>query len=287
MKRGAPLIATPARWLAGSLVLTAALVGALAIGLNVYVTLSHAHRPIASPLTPVAFAFAVSSVVLWIRLRTDELRLARELRIARTGTSVIRATVTHRRGLASFLAPNPSTRLGRAAVFLADGDRSEALDAFSGGSPLMRGGRLEKLRRVVEADLERAAGTSAGRDDCVRRLRAMAPIGNREADLYRLHVLAKALLEEGDASGGSELAHSLEASNDGEERLYGTWLRTWFDLDAAAGECGGGEGAVSWAPLPEGDLRMAALLARAQGADKLVEKLEGRVAAIARPAEGE
>lgn len=283
MNRGPPLVATPTRWLVGTVVLTAALTSALAILVRAYVTLSHSQHPIASPLTPVFLAFAVSSVVLWNRLRTDELRLARELRVARTGTSVIRATVTRRRGLATLLAPHPSTRLGRAAVLLADGDRSEALDACAGGSPLMRGGRLEKLRHVVEADLERAAGTSAGRDECVRRLRGMAPFGNREADLYRIHVLVKALLERGDASGAHELAQSLEASNDDEARVYRTWLRTWFDLDTRAEE----EGAVSWAPLPEGELRMAALLARAHGADKLVQKLEGRVAAIARPSEGE
>ncbi|MGH7293688.1 MAG: hypothetical protein ACRELB_02090, partial [Polyangiaceae bacterium] len=57
------------------------------------------------------------------------------------------------------------------------------------------------------------------------------------------------------------------------------WLRVWFELDA---ESAGYRDA--WPAIPEGRLRLATLLARAHGADKLVEKLEERVSAIARPA---
>ena len=276
--RGAPLLATWARWSAASVAIAAA----LAAVVDAYATLSHSGRTLESFLGPAAAAFAVLAALLWVALRAEELRLARELRIARTGTPALRATVTQRQKPAPALARLVSTKLGRAAVSLADGDRADALDACAGGSPVMRGGRLEELRAVVDADLERSSGTFAGLDLCVKRLRAMPPIGNREADLYRVHVLAKALLECGDASGALELARQLEASGDDEERLYRVWLRVWFDLDATADVADG-----SWAPLSEGEVRMAMLLARAHGAEKLVEKLEGRVAAIARPMDGE
>ncbi len=273
-RRGAPLVATWTRWAAGVVVVTVGFV----VAIQPYVVISHSGP--ASFLAPLGLAplvavFAVLPPVLWVVLRAEEQCLARELRIARTGTAALRATVAKRRhGLVA-------TKLGRAAVSLADGDRAGARGACAGGSPLMRGGRLEKLRDVVEADLERASGTPAGLDHCVQRLLPMPRIGNREADLYRVHVLAKALLERGDASGALDLAQTLEASGDDEERLYRTWLRAWFDLETAAPE-----DAPPWAPLPEGELRMATLLARAHGADQLVQKLEGRVAAIARPTEG-
>jgi hypothetical protein len=259
--------------------LAAAAVLAIAsvVAVDAYAALAHSKPALASSLPLVAILGAVVGAFLWATLRSEEVRLARELRIARTGTAVLRATVTQRRRHAPSLARLLSTRLGMAAVLLADGDVSDARDALGGGSPLMRGGRLERLRGVVDADLERSSGASAGLDQCVERLQTMPCIGNREADLYRVHVLVKAMLERGDAAGGADLARRIEASRDDEERVYGVWLRVWFDLDAAA----------LVAPVSDGELRMAMLLARAHGADKLVEKLEGRMAAIARPAEGE
>jgi hypothetical protein len=274
----APLVATSARWSVAVVVLAVAL---FFLG-DAYVTLSHSGRTIESLLPAMACTLAILAAFLWAALRAEELRLGRELRIARTGTSVLRATVTRRQKHIPSFARLVSTKLGTAAVLLADGDHGDALDACAGGSPLMRGGRLEKLRAVVEADLERSSGTSAGLDQSVERLRAMPPIGNREADLYRIHILAKALLEQGDASGALELARRLEASPDDEERLYRVWLRAWFDLDSGPDAADG-----SWALITEGELRMAALLARAHGADKLVEKLDARVEAIARTVEGE
>jgi hypothetical protein len=110
----------------------------------------------------------------------------------------------------------------------------------------------------------------------------MSRIGSREADLYRTHVLVKALLEQGDAEGAGEVARELDASRDDEERVYVVWLRTWFDLDVNLPAAD-----LPWPPLSQGELRMAALLARAHGADKLVEKLQARMAAIARSVEGE
>jgi hypothetical protein len=144
----------------------------------------------------------------------------------------------------------------------------------------MRGGRLERLRSVVEADLERSTGTAIDLERCAELLGAMPLIGNREADLYRTHVLVKALLEQGDAERGLALAEQLAASRDDEERVYRIWLRTWFDT----GGPNDGKGARG-PEVSEGELRRAMLLARAHGAGKLVERLEARVAAIARPEE--
>ena len=111
----------------------------------------------------------------------------------------------------------------------------------------------------------------------MQRLRAMELLGNREADLYRTHVLVKALLQQGDPEGALELAHALEGSGDEEERIYAAWLRVWFDLEAAEDDEG------EWRPLDEGELRRATLLARAHGADELVEMLEARIGSVAQP----
>ncbi|MGD0527743.1 MAG: hypothetical protein ABSE49_21600, partial [Polyangiaceae bacterium] len=110
------------------------------------------------------------------------------------------------------------------------------------------------------------------------QLRDAPPLGNREADLYRMHVLVKALLELGDPEAAVEVMGKLEPSGDEELELYVAWLRVWFDLDAEAADY-----RHNWPALPEGQLRLATLMARAHGADKLVEKLEQRVSSIARP----
>jgi hypothetical protein len=277
--RGVPLVATAGR-------LAAAMV-ALALG---FVALDEAywtmtHRAPSIPSIPVlATAFVVVALLCWSTLRAEEVRLARELRTARSGTPALRAMFATRRPAASLFARLFSSGLGSAAVLLADGSRSDALAAFARGSPLMRGGRLERLRSVVEADLDRAAGTHASVERCVERLRVIRRIGNREADLYRAHVRVKALLELGDAEGALDMAHELEASRDEEERVYLVWLRVWFDLDGDSSESSDDE---VWRPLMEGELRMGTLLARAQGAEMLVKKLEARMAAIAQPGKGE
>jgi hypothetical protein len=273
--RGFPLIATPARWLFS----TAALVAAFVIAVEAYVGLAHLHRTLASFARLIALvAVAVTALVRAI-LRAEESRLARELRTARTGTAVLRGLVARRRGQMPLVARLFSTKLGLAAVLLADGDREGALEVLGVGAPLMmRGGRLDRLRAIVDADLERATGASAGRARCVEELRAMDPLGNREADLYRTHVLVKALLEQGDPDGAVEVLGALEPSPDEEQQLYVAWLRVWFDLDAEAADY-----RHAWPALAEGQLRMATLLARAHGAEKLVEKLEERVSSIAHP----
>jgi hypothetical protein len=274
--RGAPLVATAVRWSAASAVAGAALVSLA----ETYRAFGHTARPLASFATVVALGAALLAALLWQVLRAEELRLARELRIARAGTSALRSMVT-RRGQQQrpALWRLVSTKLGAAAMLLAEGDRDGALDAAAGGSLLMRGGRLEMLRAVVDADLERAVGSAANAERCIERLQSMVPIGNREADLYRTHVLVKALLERGDAEGAFRLVEELDGSRDEEARVYLVWLRVWFDLDADA------DG--SWPELSEGELRIAMLLARSHGAEKLVEKLEARLAAIAHPVQGE
>ncbi len=276
--RGVPLVETWVRWL----VATTIFVVAFVVLAEAFVALSHSGRTLASLVRILATAGVIVGALLWMTLRAEEVRLARELRTARSGTAVLRAMVADRRHHARSLARLLSTKLGTAAVLLADGDRSDALEMLERDSPLMQGGRLQKLRGIVHADVERSAGTSLGLDRCVQRLRAMARIGNREADLYRTHVLVKALLEQGDAEAALEVARELELSRDGEEHVYVVWLRTWFDLDVESG----GDG-KSWRKSSEGELRMATLLARAHGAEQLVEKLDARLAAIARPVEEE
>ena len=272
--RGAPLVVTWGRWAA----CVGVTVAVFAAALHLYRRFTHADMPLATFLGLVAFIAVANALLVLALLRAEEARVTRELRVARTGTAMARSLATRRRQQAPFLARLYAVKLGTAAVFLADGDRGGAVDVLVGGSPLMRGGRLDRLRDVVGADLERATGTSVGLERCVQRLRAMVLIGHREADLYRTHVLVKALLEQGDAEGAVELIGDLErAGGDDEQLLYATWLRVWFDLDAEAADY-----RSAWPPLPEAQLRLATLMARAHGADKLVEKLEERVSSIAR-----
>jgi hypothetical protein len=277
--RGVPLVATAARWAAAmvALTLTAVLVE------EAYRSLTH-RQPWVPSIPVIAIAFVLVAALCWRTLRAEEVRVARELRTARSGTPALRAMLANRRPAASLFARLFSTRIGTAAVLLADGSRSEALEALARSSPLMRGGRLERLRYVVEADLDRAAGTRASIERCAENLRAVRRIGNREADLYRTHVRVKALLELGDADGALELAHELEDSRDDDERVYLVWLRTWFDLDKGSSDLGEHR---AWRPISDGELRMGTLLARAHGAEMLVKKLEERMAAIAQAAKGE
>ena len=140
----------------------------------------------------------------------------------------------------------------------------------------MEGGRLEQLRAIVEADLQRAGGSPAGLERAVEALRAMTPTtANREGrDLYARHVLVKAILQCGDTAAALDLATELETSVDAEDHPYFVWLCVWFDLDTVAPD-------RAWAPLSPAAMRVALLLARAHGADKLVDKLEHRLGTIA------
>jgi hypothetical protein len=270
-----PLVATWTRWALSAGALGAAFVAAV----EGYIAFTHSDRTLGSFAWLIAVACATEALLVYAILRAEESRLARELRTARTGTSVLRGMVARRRQQTPFIARLFATKLGAAAVLLADGDRSGALDVLATSSPLMQWGRIEKLRAVVDADVERASSTSAGLERCVQQLREMPPIGNREADLYRTHVLVKALLEQGDAETALEVIEELGASQDDEQQTYVAWLRVWFDLDDETA----GYRDHPWPPLDEGQLRLATLQARAHGAEKLVEKLEARVSAIARP----
>jgi hypothetical protein len=259
------LVATFPRWAAGSLALSAGFVAAV----QAYVSFTHGERTLASFSELIAVVVVAEAGLVYAGLRSEEARLSRELRTARTGTPALRGLVLGRRQQAPFLTRLFATRLGSAAVMLAEGDRQGALEAMAGGSPLMRGGRLDRLRDVIDADAERATGTSG--------LLELPATGNREADLYRTHVLVKALLEQGDPEGALELYRTLAPSQDEDEGVYATWLRVWFDLDVAAEE-----GEV-WPELGEGQLRMATLLARTHGAEKLVERLQARLPSVAPP----
>jgi hypothetical protein len=234
----------------------------------------HSADSVASHAGGLVLAIAVSTVMLYWLLLAEEARLARELRTARTGTAALRSMVAGRRLQAPLFARPFSTKLGTAAVLLADGERAAALDLLAAPAPLMSAGRLSRLREVVEADAARADGTPEALDRCIATLASREPpLGNREADLYALHVLVKAVLERGDAETASTLEGRLARTVDEDERPYLLWLRAWFDLD--------GEGAQNGAGA-DGELRLAALLARAHGAEKLVAKLEERASAIAR-----
>lgn len=276
-----PLVATVRRWATGSAGFALGLAAAAA-GVLLF---THSSRPFAALGGPLALGAVVGAVVLFFFLRAEESRLARELRTARTGTPVLRGLIARRRVAVPLLSRFASTKLGTAAVLVADGDREGALDALARPAALMRGGRLETLRAIVQADLLRGSGTAADLDRCAKELRGVAPMGNREADLYRTHVLVKAILAQGDGEAGFEVASPLSASADAEMRVYATWLRVWFDLDLDVGE-GEGEGEGDdrgdrWPDLSDGDLRMATLVARAHGAESLVSKLTSRLSAIA------
>lgn len=272
--RGAPLVATWARWAASAAALVAALVGAA----QAYIVFTRSDRTLASFAWLLVGGGVLLALLVLSALRAEEARLARELRTARTGTAALRGIVLRRRAQLPGVMRLFATRLGEGAVLLADGDRDAAVDVLAGGSPLLRGGRLERLRALVEADVERASGTPEGFERCAEQLRAIEPVGNREAELYRTHVLVKSLLERGDGEGAMQALRAIESSADEEQLVYVAWLRVWFDLDAEAADY-----RTTWPALPEGLLRMAALLARAHGAEKLVEKLEARVSSIARP----
>ncbi len=272
----AALVATTSRWLA----VTAALEVGLALGVLGILLFTHRTGSAALFEWPLVLGGTVGALLIYVMLRAEESRLARELRTARTGTSVLRALVARRRQEMPFLTRWSSSSLGTAAVLLADGDRDGALDALRAASVFMRSGRIEKLRAVVEADLERSAGTPASRQRAVQRLRDAPPVGNREADLYRVHVLAKAVLERGDDETAVELASQWGESPDDDVRVYSTWLRVWFDLDVE--NVDGEEGDEAREALSEPDLRLAMLAARAHGAESLVAKLTERLSTIAR-----
>jgi|HubBroStandDraft_4_1064222.scaffolds.fasta_scaffold82205_2 hypothetical protein len=282
LERGVALVATWQRWAAGTVLLAVAILAATEGALGFV----GAHRPLESLVKPMAIAAAAGSLLLLGTLRAEESRLARELRVARTGTPALRESTIARRDRAPLFARLLSTQLGFAAILVAEGDPAGAASALAAASALTRGGRVDTLRAVVDADIERAGGSPAARTACIARLAGIPSLGNRQGDLYRLHVLSKAVLEQGDADVAFDLARELAADDDDDRRVYATWLRVWFDFDSAEGASPEAEGGDPGPPLPaleEGDIRLATLVARVQGAGSLVTKLEERLVAIARP----
>lgn len=203
---------------------------------------------------------AVSVVAFWV-LRGEEARLSRELRSARTGTPTLREQALRRRRGAPFWSRWFSPTLGTAALLLAEGDAPNARVRFDASPWLFRFGTIARLAEIVEADLDRAQGGAAALEDAIARLLKMPPLEHAEADRYRVHVLVKAILEQGDVAVARALADELALGPDEELRVYLVWLRAWFDLDHL--------------PSPsEPEVRLARLLARSHGADELVAKLE-------------
>jgi hypothetical protein len=245
--RAVPIVATWTR-----IAMCGALFGvAFAVVVKAYVTLKHGGQTLGSLAWLIALFCAAETAILVAILRAEEARLARELRTARTGTAVLRSLLGRRSHQVPILGRLFSTQLGAAAVLLADGQRGAAMAALASTSPLMQGGRVDQLRAIVDADVTRASATAPAQDRCIAALRAMSQLGHREADLYRVHVLVKAILERGDADAAIEVATALDASADEEERMYAAWLRVWFDLDVGGEGGSEGEGA-SWPPLAEG-----------------------------------
>lgn len=264
--RGLPMVATWPRWLG----FTLGGAGLFTLLAWAYVAISHSPRPLSGFAVPIAIASALVAVLVVVLLRSEEARLQRELRTARTGTAVIRDMVLSRRQKSPLVLRLLSTTLGHAAVLLADGERQAAIVALGQNSPFMQHGRLRQLRDLIECDVDRASGNSVTLERCVQTLRALPPIGNREADRYRIHVLTKAILEQANNDAAEDVLPEIESSTDEESRLYAVWLRAWFEIEPPS-------------PLPEGELRLAALLARSHGADDLVKKLDDRIAAASAP----
>ena len=265
--RGSPLIASPLRWLA----FAAGEAVAFALLGYGFIAFTHSKRTLESLALPLAMAVGVAALATWAMLRAEEARLARELRTARSGTATMRGMVISRRQKLPVVLRLFATTLGTAAVLLADGERSAAIDALAVGSPIMAGGRIQRLRAIIEADAERASGTSVALERAVQTLRATPRIGNREADLYRTHVLVKAVLEQAAEDTAAALYAELASSSDEDVRLYAVWLRTWFELDGEAPDV---------QEMNEGELRLALLLARSQGAAELVKRLEAKLAVL-------
>ncbi len=260
IERGAPLVASTPRWLA-----LAAGEAAIVFGLAyAYISLSHSKQTLASMALPLAITAIVAAAVTLAMLRAEEARLARELRTARSGTAAIRSMVLQRRERAPMLLRLLSTSFGTAAVLIAEGERSAALDALAASSPIMAMGRIRLLRQVIEADADRAGASLAGLTRCIETIRAMPRIGNTEADRYRTHVLVKAVLTQAHGELAEELCAELAASKDEDERIYAAWLSAWFEIDLPT-------------EPSDGEVRLALLMARSQGAEDLAKKLEAKL----------
>ena len=112
----------------------------------------------------------------------------------------------------------------------------------------------------------REIGTEESLAAAIQALVAIPPLSADEAERYRIHVLVKALLQQGDDATARGLAEELKGGADAELHVYVVWLQTWFEwthLDAPT----------------EAEMRLAVLLARTHGAEDLVRRLEAGLTA--------
>ena len=250
-----PLVATTRRWM----ILTAVAAG-VGVLFARFIPASIAAEQ-ARVLVGASIA-ACASVVGFLHLRGEDARLTRELRATRTATSVMREQMIRRRRGGPMWSRWLSPTLGTAALALAEGDTSAA-QALRDANPAFFGfGEAGRLREVVDADLVRSRGGTAALEESIATLLRIAPLAHQEAERYRLHVLVKAVLEQGDVAIARDLVDQLleRALTDEEVRVYVVWLRAWFDMEHVA------------APS-EAEVRLALLVARSHGADELVKKL--------------
>src|SRR5579864_1102788 len=110
MPRGLPMVATWRRWATATVIFGIAFV----LLARAYLGLSHTQRTLGSLLPVIAGACLFLAGLLWTTLRSEEVRLARELRVARSGTSALRAIGAHRRQPSPSLTRLLSTTLGTA-----------------------------------------------------------------------------------------------------------------------------------------------------------------------------
>ena len=220
------LLATRGRWLAGALGLAALAAGGAGA---LPASMGTSGQRIGWSLA----IWAAMSAAFGLYLRGEEARLARELRIARSGTPVQRGVILRRRrpapyfGLAMFwyaavrvVAALGSTTLGYAAVLIASGELDAAEAALGGPGRYLSFGALRELRTVVEADAMRAIGSEASLGEAIRALYAMPAIDHVEAERYRIHVLVRALLEQGDLATARSLVDELAEHPDEDRRVY-------------------------------------------------------------------
>ena len=103
-ERGAPLVATRARWAGLTVAMAAVLVGAV----EAYLVYTHSDRTLTSLASVLLLSIAGEGLVALAILRAEESRLARELRTARTGTAVARGLVARRAARLPMVSPGGS-----------------------------------------------------------------------------------------------------------------------------------------------------------------------------------
>lgn len=218
----------------------------------------HLKRTGGLPWPFIAAGIAMPFLVLFV-LRAEDRRLARELRMARTASPLLRAAALARRQTLPKLLRPFSCTLGAAALSVADGDKGLSLSFLAQNPPFARGGELSVLSTLVTKDIARLGGSTAGLEEIVATLFDLSP-SHPEVLRYRAHVLARAVMQRGDPAFAEAYLDAFGESSDPDIRAYGLWVRAWFE-----------EGAIDVAPEVFG---LATLYARSLGAVPLVQRLE-------------